>query len=118
MMHICLWTCRNKANMSDKIQVVIVDDHPPFRDGLIQTLKAELDIEIVGQTASAGEAEEPVAELVPDVVLLDITIPGRPPQQQRNRPRWLRISPGCTWRRPAPATRARQRLSERQVGIV
>ena len=62
--------------MSDKIQVVIVDDHPLFRDGLIQTLKAEPDIEIVGQAGSAGEAIELVAELVPDVVLLDITIPG------------------------------------------
>ncbi len=62
--------------MSDKIQVVIVDDHPLFRDGLIQTLKAEPDIEIVGQAGTAAEAVELVAELVPDVVLLDITIPG------------------------------------------
>ena len=62
--------------MSDKIQVVIVDDHPLFRDGLIQTLKAEPDIEVVGQATTAAEAVSLVAELLPDVVLLDITIPG------------------------------------------
>ena len=62
--------------MSDKIQVVIVDDHPLFRDGLIQTLRAEPDIEVVGQAATAAEAVGLVSELVPDVVLLDITIPG------------------------------------------
>ena len=37
------------TDMSDKIQVVIVDDHPLFRDGVLQTLKAEPDIEIVGK---------------------------------------------------------------------
>ena len=62
--------------MSDKIQVVIVDDHPLFRDGLMQTLKAEPDIEVVGQATSSAEAVSLVAELLPDVVLLDITIPG------------------------------------------
>jgi two-component system nitrate/nitrite response regulator NarL len=62
--------------MSDRIQVVIVDDHPLFRDGLMQTLKAEPDIEVVGQAASAAEAVSVVGDLVPDVVLLDITIPG------------------------------------------
>src|SRR5690349_13467085 len=71
----CHWTCQ-RASMSDKIQVVIVDDHPLFRDGLIQTLKAEPDIEVVGQATTASEAVSLVGELVPDVVLLDIAIPG------------------------------------------
>jgi len=62
--------------MSDKIQVAIVDDHPLFRDGLIQTLRAERDIEIVGQATTAHEAVELAGELLPDVVLLDVTIPG------------------------------------------
>jgi two-component system nitrate/nitrite response regulator NarL len=62
--------------MSDKIQVAIVDDHPLFRDGLIQTLRAERDIEIVGQATTAPEAVELAGELLPDVVLLDVTIPG------------------------------------------
>jgi DNA-binding NarL/FixJ family response regulator len=62
--------------MSDKIQVVIIDDHPMFRDGVIQTLKAEPDIEIVGQGTTSAEAIRLAAELLPDVILLDITIPG------------------------------------------
>jgi DNA-binding NarL/FixJ family response regulator len=62
--------------MSDKIQVVIIDDHPMFRDGVIQTLKAEPDIEIVGQATTAADAVCLVGELLPDVILLDITIPG------------------------------------------
>lgn len=62
--------------MSDKIQVVIIDDHPMFRDGVIQTLKAEPDIEIVGQGTTSEEAVRLAGELLPDVILLDITIPG------------------------------------------
>ena len=62
--------------MSDKIQVVIVDDHPLFRDGVLQTLRAEPDFEVVGQTTTAAEAVRLAGELLPDVILLDITIPG------------------------------------------
>ena len=62
--------------MSDRIQIVIVDDHPLFREGLMQTLKAEPDIEVVGEAGTAAEAIRLAGELLPDVVLLDITIPG------------------------------------------
>jgi DNA-binding NarL/FixJ family response regulator len=62
--------------MSERIQVVIIDDHPLFRDGVIQTLKVEPDIEIVGQGTTATEAIRLTNELLPDVILLDITIPG------------------------------------------
>ncbi len=62
--------------MSEKIQIVIIDDHPLFRDGVIQTLKAEADFEIVGEATTAAEAIRLATEHVPDVILLDITIPG------------------------------------------
>ncbi|HCM28540.1 MAG: DNA-binding response regulator [Treponema sp. GWB1_62_6] len=62
--------------MSDMIQIIIVDDHPIFRDGVVKTLEAEPDIEIVGQATSAEEAERLAGELLPDLILLDITIPG------------------------------------------
>lgn len=62
--------------MSDRIQIVVVDDHPLFREGVVQTLQAQPDVEIVGQAVSAAEAERLARDLLPDVILLDITIPG------------------------------------------
>lgn len=62
--------------MSNKIMVLLVDDHPLFREGVAQTLQAESDIEVVGQAASAEEAVRLAATRLPDVVLLDIGIPG------------------------------------------
>ena len=68
-----MWPSRH---MSDRIQIVIVDDHPLFRNGVMQTLRAEPDIEIVGQGTTAAEAISLAGELLPDIILLDITIPG------------------------------------------
>lgn len=62
--------------MNEHIHVLIVDDHPLFRDGVVQTLRADNEIEIVGQAKTAAEAILLANELVPDIVLLDITIPG------------------------------------------
>jgi DNA-binding NarL/FixJ family response regulator len=62
--------------MSDKIHVVIVDDHPLFREGVAHTLRAQADIEIVGQGATADEAVRLAGDLLPDIILLDIDIPG------------------------------------------
>jgi len=62
--------------VKDRIQVLVVDDHPLFREGVVRTLGGEPDMEIVGEATTAAEARALTAELVPDVVLLDITIPG------------------------------------------
>lgn len=62
--------------MSERIQIAIVDDHPLFRDGVIKTLQAEPDVEIVGQGTTAAEAVRLASDLLPDIILLDITIPG------------------------------------------
>jgi two-component system nitrate/nitrite response regulator NarL len=62
--------------LSDLIQIVLVDDHPLFRQGVAQTLEAESDFEIVAQGASAEEAIRLSCELLPDLVLLDIDMPG------------------------------------------
>ena len=62
--------------MTDKMCVVIIDDHPIFREGLVQTLRSESGIEIVGQGATAEEAVSLTADLLPDILLLDIDIPG------------------------------------------
>lgn len=53
------------------IRIVVVDDHPMFRTGLIQAVTVDGDISAVGEGGSAAEAVELVAALRPDVLLLD-----------------------------------------------
>lgn len=62
--------------MNDPIRIVIVDDHPLFREGVAATLAAEADMEVVGEGASADEAIHLTNTLLPDVLLLDIDMPG------------------------------------------
>jgi DNA-binding NarL/FixJ family response regulator len=62
--------------MKNKIRVGIVDDHPVYRDGVTFALEADPNIEIVGQGASADDALEIVARNAPDVLLLDVNMPG------------------------------------------
>ncbi|MFC2010922.1 response regulator [Chloroflexota bacterium] len=60
----------------DKIEVVLVDDHAVFRDGVRALLDLHDDIEIVGEASEGKEAIEIVEELTPDVVIMDISMPG------------------------------------------
>jgi DNA-binding NarL/FixJ family response regulator len=62
--------------MSEKIQIVVIDDHPLFREGVANTLQAEPDMEIVGQGESLAEAIRLACERLPNIILLDIGIPG------------------------------------------
>ncbi|MFJ2619029.1 response regulator [Glutamicibacter sp. NPDC087344] len=58
------------------IRVVIVDDQQQVRSGISMILSAEDDIEVVGQASSGSEALALARELVPDVVLMDVRMPG------------------------------------------
>ncbi len=60
----------------DKIRLVIIDDHPIFREGVASILGSEPDVEIVGQGITADEAIQMTRDLLPDVILLDINMPG------------------------------------------
>ncbi len=60
----------------ETIQVVSVDDHPLFRQGVVGTLCAETDIDVVGQGETADDAVRLSTEFLPDILLLDISIPG------------------------------------------
>ena len=62
--------------IGDKIHVVVVDDHPIFRDGVVETLRAENDMEVVGEGTTAEDAIRLSRDLLPDMLLLDIGIPG------------------------------------------
>ncbi|MBP6469737.1 MAG: response regulator transcription factor [Chloroflexi bacterium] len=58
------------------IKVFLADDHKVVRDGLHMLLSAEADIEVVGGASDGLEAVELVAQLRPDVVVMDIAMPG------------------------------------------
>jgi NarL family two-component system response regulator LiaR len=62
--------------MSNAITVVLVDDHPLVREGVRAYLETQEDIEVVGEAGSGEEALEQVAAQVPDVVLMDLIMPG------------------------------------------
>lgn len=57
--------------MAEVIRLVVVDDHPMFRSGLIQAISQDGDIAVIGEGTSAAEAVELVAALQPDMLLLD-----------------------------------------------
>jgi DNA-binding NarL/FixJ family response regulator len=61
--------------MTDKIKVMIVDDHPVFRQGLRNVLAVHPDLSIIGEAGDGDEAIERAQELEPEVVLMDINLP-------------------------------------------
>ena len=58
------------------IRTLIVDDHPVTRDGLRSALELNDEVTIVGEAASGEEAVERVAETQPDIVFMDVRMPG------------------------------------------
>lgn len=62
--------------MSDPIDVLVVDDHPLFRQGVVHALARDAGFRVVGEAASGEQALEMARALLPHVVLLDISMPG------------------------------------------
>jgi DNA-binding NarL/FixJ family response regulator len=62
--------------VTDRIRIVVVDDHPVVRDGLVAMLQTQPDLEVVGEAATGDEALRMIDALTPDVVLLDLELPG------------------------------------------
>ncbi len=59
-----------------KMRILLTDDHTLFRQGLRQLLEAEYDMQVVGEAHDGGEAVARASELKPDIVLMDIGMPG------------------------------------------
>ena len=58
------------------VRLLIVDDHPVVRSGLVGMLDSAVDIDVVGQAVDGAAAVELAGELAPDVVLMDLRMPG------------------------------------------
>jgi len=59
-----------------KIRIMLADDHTLFRQGIRTLISAETDMEVVGEASNGGDAVDKAAEVRPDVVLMDIGMPG------------------------------------------
>ena len=62
--------------MSKKIKLMLADDHAVVRSGLRMLLDAQPDMEIIAEAESGEEAVTKVQELKPDIVLMDVEMPG------------------------------------------
>ena len=64
--------------MDEKIiRIIIADDHAFLREGIKKTIQDEIDMKIVGEASNANEALSIIKELDPDVVIMDISMPGK-----------------------------------------
>ncbi|HLI62518.1 MAG TPA: response regulator transcription factor [Terriglobales bacterium] len=60
------------------VRILIADDHTIFRDGLRRLLEAEPELEVAGEAADGAETVTQTRELKPDILLLDLAMPGMP----------------------------------------
>jgi len=67
------------SNPNEAIRVLIADDHPATRKGIRTILEQAPDIEVVGEAENGMEGQKLVAKLRPDVLLLDLVMPGLRP---------------------------------------
>ena len=58
-----------------RIRILVADDHPIVRDGLVAVLSTQADFQVVGEAGNGFEVVSQVAALVPDIVLLDLEMP-------------------------------------------
>ncbi len=61
---------------TDSVLILLVDDHPVFRAALLSLLQTRSGVRVVGQASDGAEAVDLVRRLHPDVVLMDVSMPG------------------------------------------
>ena len=64
-----------------QIKLLLVDDNALFRDGIARILEADGRFDVVGQVANGADAVVATAQLDPDVVLMDLRMPGMPGEE-------------------------------------
>jgi two-component system response regulator DegU len=69
----------------EEIKLVVVDDHPLFRQGVVDALSLEPDMTVIGQASSGEDALEMIRSLSPDIAVIDVNLPGMNGQQVTHR---------------------------------
>jgi two-component system, NarL family, nitrate/nitrite response regulator NarL len=64
------------SSTSDRVTVLVADDHPIYREGIVRAIKERPDLDLVGEASDGREALEQIKELAPAVAVLDIRMPG------------------------------------------
>ena len=64
------------AARNERVTVLVADDHPIYREGIVRAIKDRPDLEFIGEAADGREALERIRDLTPDVAVLDIRMPG------------------------------------------
>ena len=64
------------TNADAAITLVVIDDHPLLREGVVRTLSAEPDMQVLAEGADAADALRLARDHLPDVMLLDVSMPG------------------------------------------
>src|SRR5579871_6785420 len=62
--------------MNSRHRILVVDDHPVFREGLVRVLNREKDLEVIGEASNAVDALKDALALRPNLVLVDISLDG------------------------------------------
>jgi DNA-binding NarL/FixJ family response regulator len=66
---------KSKASAQDSIKILVADDHPLFRQGIIYMLNTHPELKVVGEANDGIEALQFARELMPDLILMDIQMP-------------------------------------------
>lgn len=64
------------SSKSERVTVIVADDHPIYREGIVRAISERPDLELVGEAADGREALEQIQRLNPEVAVLDIRMPG------------------------------------------
>ena len=60
---------------TNKINLLVIDDHPLFRQGVVDAISLEPDLKVIGQSSTGENAVEMIRSLKPEIVLLDVNLP-------------------------------------------